>query len=158
MRLRFLALNTRNSLVAAHEDAGRLAEAIQLLERTLAGRERVLGPGDPEAMPRGTTWPAPTAMQAGWPTHPVGRADSRCPGAPIRCHDPSTLASRNNLASAYRAIGRPSEAIPLSEKNTAACERLFGADHPKTLASRHNLDRARQGSAQAGTNAAAGGR
>jgi hypothetical protein len=26
---------------------------------------------------------------------------------------------------------------------------LLGADHPKTLASRHNLDRARQESAQA---------
>lgn len=54
-----------------------------------------------------------------------------------------------DLASAYRAIGRPSEAIPLFEKNVAASERLFGADHPKTLASRYNLDRARQESAQA---------
>ena len=50
MRLRFLALNTRNSLAAAYEDAGRLAEAIQLLEQTLAGRVRLLGPGDPETM------------------------------------------------------------------------------------------------------------
>ena len=58
--------------------------------------------------------------------------------------DPSTLASRNNLASAYRATGRPAEAIPLFETNVAACERLLGADHPKTLASRHNLDLARQ--------------
>ena len=31
----------------------------------------------------------------------------------------------------------------------AACERLFGADHPKTLASRHNLDLACQELAQA---------
>jgi hypothetical protein len=64
---------------------------------------------------------------------------------------PSTLASRNNLGSAYRATGRPAEAIPLFEKNLATCEQLFGADHPKTLASRHNLDLARQDSAQAGS-------
>ena len=63
---------------------------------------------------------------------------------------PSTLASRNNLASAYRAAGRPAEAIPLFEQNVAACERLLGADHPRTLASRHHLDLARQESAQAG--------
>jgi hypothetical protein len=37
----------------------------------------------------------------------------------------------------------------LFEQNVAACERLFGADHPKTVASRHNLDLARQESAQA---------
>ena len=41
------------------------------------------------------------------------------------------------------------EAIPLFEKNVVLCERLFGADHPKTLASRRNLDRARQELAQA---------
>ena len=57
--------------------------------------------------------------------------------------------SRNNLASAYRATGRAAEAIRLFEENLAACERLFGADHPRTLASRHSLDLARQESAQA---------
>jgi hypothetical protein len=39
---------------------------------------------------------------------------------------PSTLASRNSLASAYRATGRPAEAIPLFDQNVAACERLLG--------------------------------
>ena len=64
--------------------------------------------------------------------------------------DPRTLASRNNLASAYRATGRAADAIPLFEENLAACERLFGADHPRTLASRHSLDLAWQEFAQAG--------
>jgi hypothetical protein len=36
------------------------------------------------------------------------------------------------------------------EENLAACERLFGADHPRTLASRRSLDLARQESAHAG--------
>ena len=150
VRLRFLALNTRNSLAAAYEDAGRLAEAIQLFEQTLAGRERLLGPGDPETM-RSRNDLARAYRDAGRVADAVPlveqtlAARERLSGA----DHPSTLAPRNNLASAYRAIGRRSEAIPLFEKNAAACERLFGADHPKTLASRHNLDRARQESAQA---------
>jgi tetratricopeptide repeat protein/NB-ARC domain-containing protein len=36
---------------------------------------------------------------------------------------PETLNSRNNLAEAYRAAGLNSDAIPLYEKNLAACER-----------------------------------
>jgi hypothetical protein len=31
------------------------------------------------------------------------------------------------------------EAIPLFEQNLAACERLLGAQHPRTLATRDNL-------------------
>jgi hypothetical protein len=50
---------------------------------------------------------------------------------------------------AYRATNRPAEAIPLFEVNVAACERLLGAHHLRTLASQRNLDRARQESAQA---------
>ena len=62
---------------------------------------------------------------------------------------PSTLASRNNLGSVYRATGRPAEAVVLFEQNAAACEALLGADHPKTVASRHSLELARQESAPA---------
>jgi Tetratricopeptide repeat len=47
--------------------------------------------------------------------------------------------ARNNLAAAYRAAGRRAEAIPLFEQNLAVCERLLGADHPKTLGARNNL-------------------
>ena len=91
---------------------------------------------------------APTGRQAGSPRRSrcssgLSRPRSSCSGP----GHPSTLASRNNLGSAYRATGRPAEAIPLFEQNVAACEELLGADHPKTLASRHSLDLARQESA-----------
>ena len=150
MRLRFLALNTRNSLAAAYEDAGRLAEAILLFEQTLAGRERLLGPDDPDTMLSRNDL-ARAYRDAGRVADAVPLVEQtlstreRLFGA----DHPSTLASRNNLASAYRAIGRPAEAISLFEENIAVCEQLFGTDHPKTLASRHSLDRARQESAQA---------
>ncbi|MFI5067845.1 MAG: tetratricopeptide repeat protein, partial [Streptosporangiales bacterium] len=52
---------------------------------------------------------------------------------------PDTLASRDNLAAAYRAAGRAAEAIPLHQQTLAASERVLGPDHPSTLTSRNNL-------------------
>ena len=143
-------LNARNSLAAAYEDAGRVAEAIRLFEQTLAERERLLGPDDPDTM-RSRSDLARAYREAGRVADAVPLVEQTLAARErlFGADHPSTLASRNNLASAYRATGRPAEAIPLFEKNVAACERLFGADHPKTLASRHNLDLARQESAQA---------
>ena len=52
---------------------------------------------------------------------------------------PDTLASRNNLAGAYREAGRLEEAIALFEQVLTDRTRVLGEDHPDTLASRNNL-------------------
>jgi tetratricopeptide (TPR) repeat protein len=52
---------------------------------------------------------------------------------------PDTLASRNNLAIAYRDAGRVDEAISLDEQTLATRERILGPDHPSTLISRNSL-------------------
>jgi tetratricopeptide (TPR) repeat protein len=52
---------------------------------------------------------------------------------------PDTLASRNNLANAYRVTGRMAEAIELHEEMLRQREAKLGPDHPDTLASRLNL-------------------
>ena len=52
---------------------------------------------------------------------------------------PDTLASRNNLAGAYRAAGDLGRAIPLYTQNLTDRERILGPNHPDTLASRNNL-------------------
>ena len=52
---------------------------------------------------------------------------------------PDTLASRNNLAGAYREAGRLEEAIALFEQVLTDRTRVLGEDHPHTLASRNNL-------------------
>ncbi len=57
---------------------------------------------------------------------------------------PDTLASRNNLASAYYAAGRVDETIALFEEVLADSVRVLGPDHPSTLASRRNLEAARR--------------
>ena len=52
---------------------------------------------------------------------------------------PDTLASRNNLAGAYREAGRLEEAIALYEQVLTDRTRVLDEDHPDTLTSRHNL-------------------
>ena len=143
-------LNARNSLAAAYEDAGRVAEAIKLFEETLAERERLLGSDDPDTMrSRSDLARAYRGARRVADAVPLVEQTLAARERLFGADHPGTLASRNNLASAYRATGRSAEAIPLFEENVAACERLFGADHPKTLASRHSLDLARHESAQA---------
>ena len=52
---------------------------------------------------------------------------------------PSTLASRNNLASAYQYAGRLDEAIALFEQTLEDSTRTLGPHHPNTLITRSNL-------------------
>ena len=53
--------------------------------------------------------------------------------------NPRTLASRNNLANAYRSAGKLEQAIDLHKRTLADSERVLGPDHPHTLTSRNNL-------------------
>jgi tetratricopeptide (TPR) repeat protein len=140
LRLRFLALNARDSLAAAYQAAGRAAEAIPLLEQSLAGRERLLGPDHPDTM-RSRNNLARAYREAGRITDAIPLVQQTL-AARERLLGPdhaSTLASRNNLASAYWAAGRLAEAIPLFESTLAACKRLLGPDDPRTVATRGNL-------------------
>ena len=52
---------------------------------------------------------------------------------------PVTLSVRNNLALAYKSVGRFGEAIELFEQVLDERERVLGADHPDMLAVRNNL-------------------
>jgi tetratricopeptide (TPR) repeat protein len=133
-------LNTRNSLAAAYQAAGRPAEAIPLFEQTLVGRERLLGPNHPDTLITQNNLAAAyqDAGRVGEATllfQLTLAARERLLGA----NDPSTLNSRGNLAAAYREAGRPAAAIPLLEQTLAGRERVLGADHPDTLHSRSSL-------------------
>jgi hypothetical protein len=54
---------------------------------------------------------------------------------------PGSLISRNNLADAYQAAGRLTEAVVVFERTLADYERLLGADHPMTCTVRDKLRR-----------------
>ena len=133
-------LNSRNSLAAAYQSAGRPVEAIPLFERTLVAQERVLGPDHPDTLTSVNNL-AVAYRDAGRAAEAIPlfertlAARERVLGA----DHPSTLNSRGNLATAYRAAGRAAEAIPLFERALAARERLLGPGHPDTLTSVNNL-------------------
>jgi tetratricopeptide (TPR) repeat protein len=57
---------------------------------------------------------------------------------------PDTLNSRDGLAVAYAATGRPGEAMRLLERTLADRDRVLGETHPDTLGSRNNLAAAYQ--------------
>ncbi|GAA3598271.1 tetratricopeptide repeat protein [Streptomyces osmaniensis] len=57
---------------------------------------------------------------------------------------PDTLASRNNLAHAYRSAGDLARAIPLYQQTLTDYERVLGTNHPHILTSRNNLASAYQ--------------
>jgi tetratricopeptide (TPR) repeat protein len=133
-------LNSRNSLAAAYQAAGRIAEAIGLFELTLVGRQRTLGPDHPDTLTSQSNLAA-AYQEAGRVAEAILlfeltlAARERLLGA----DHPSTLNSRGNLAAAYRDAGRQAEAIPLFEQTLDSRERVLGANHTDTLTSRNNL-------------------
>ena len=131
-------LTIRGNLAAAYRAAGRLDEAIPLLERTLADCERVLGSDNLHTL-------ASRSNLAG-AYRVAGRLDEAIPLFERTLADSERVlgethspAFRNNLATAYQAAGRLDEAIPLLERSLPDLERVLGPDHPNTLASRSNL-------------------
>jgi tetratricopeptide (TPR) repeat protein len=110
---------------AACETDDELAKTMLWLRSWALYYLTVLGDSAPQAIDAGEPAAADAALMLG-PGHP------------------HTLASRNNLAIAYQAVGRAAEAIPLLEQALASRERDLGPDHPDTLVSRHNLSYAYQ--------------
>ncbi len=133
-------LTSRNNLASAYAEAGRLAEAIPLLERTITDRETVLGDTHPDTLMSRNNL-ASAYQRAGRLAEAIPLYE-RTLGDYERVldnADPQTLTSRNNLASAYAEAGRLAEAIPLLERTLTGCERVLGNADPQTLTSRNNL-------------------
>jgi Tetratricopeptide repeat len=133
-------LASRNNLAIAYQAVGRAAEAIPLLEQTLAGRERELGPDHPDTLVsrHNLSYAYQEASRA---TEAIPLLEQALAGRErvLGPDDPDTLASRENLAIAYQAVGRAAEAIPLLEQTLAAFARVLGPDHPRTLILRESL-------------------
>ena len=133
-------LSAFTNLAYAYRAAGRTAEAIPLLERTLADYERVLGADHPDTLTSRNNL-ARAYRAAGRTAEATPLYERTLAGRErvLGADHPNTLTSRNNLAVAYRAAGRIAEAIPLYERTLADCERVLGADHPATRIVRDNL-------------------
>ncbi|MET7339239.1 tetratricopeptide repeat protein [Nonomuraea sp. NPDC005650] len=117
-----------------------LGRAIPLLETTLAGCERVLGPDHPDTLASrhslASAYEAAGDLGRAIPLNEATLADRERVLGPDH---PDTLTSRHNLAYAYETAGNLDRAIPLHETALADCERVLGVDHPDTLTFRNNL-------------------
>jgi tetratricopeptide (TPR) repeat protein len=133
-------MNARNSLAAAYQAVGRVAEAIPLFEQTLLGRERQLGPDHPDTLTSRNNL-ANAYQDAGRIAEAIPLHEQTLAACErlLGADDPSTLTSQGNLAASYRDSGRLAEAIPLFEQTLAHRSRVLGADHPDTRTSRNNL-------------------
>ena len=133
-------LAVRSNLAIAYREAGRLDEAIPLLERSLADSERILGADHPGTLAARSNlagaYRVAGRLDEAIPLFERSFADSERILGPDHLDTPTL---RNNLATVYQAAGRLDEAIPLFERSLADRERDLGPDHPDTLVARSNL-------------------
>ncbi|WP_106410449.1 tetratricopeptide repeat protein [Pseudofrankia saprophytica] len=130
----------RGNLAFAYGQAGRIDEAISLLEQVVADTARQLGDEHPSTLiARG---------HLACPFEEAGRTDEaislleRVVADTARLlgdEHPSTLIARVNLATSYGRAGRTGEAIVLEERVVADAGRLLGDEDPDTLIARANL-------------------
>jgi lipopolysaccharide exporter len=115
-------------------------QAVAVHKRTLADRERQLGPDHPHTVASRANL-AYAYRQTGWIAEAIALyektlADWRRLLGPDH---PRTLRSSNYLASAYRDAGRMAEATALYKRTLAERLRLLGPYHPSTLRSSNYL-------------------
>ncbi|WP_330249763.1 HsdR family type I site-specific deoxyribonuclease [Nocardia sp. NBC_00565] len=133
-------LASRENLATTYRLAGRVDDAIELLERAVADKERILGLGHPDILtPRSDL--ALAYESAGRLSEATLLLEQTLieNESVLGPEDPETLRVRGDLAFTYRSAGRLPEAIRLFEQTVTENERVFGSDDPETLATRDNL-------------------
>jgi len=119
----------REMLAEAQAAAGRTAEALELIEESLAG----LDPGKEESWwLRGTR--AEIRCQAGLTDQAIGELTELVAAyrGILGDNAPSTRSTLERLAVACRQAGRTSDAISAYDKAYAACSQTIGHDNPLT--------------------------
>jgi tetratricopeptide (TPR) repeat protein/tRNA A-37 threonylcarbamoyl transferase component Bud32 len=132
----------RNNLATAYAAAGRLVEAIKLLEPALKADESIR-PTHPETLVTRNNLAA-VYTTAGRTREAIAllEATVKVEEEALGPKDPRTLSSRDNLAGAYLSAGRTREALVLCEATLKLREATRGPNHLDMLTSRNNLARA----------------
>ena len=141
--------NARITLAAAFHAVGRVAEAIPLLQESLAAQVQMLGADFPGALALRNNL-ASAYRATGRPAEAIPLFEENAASCErlLGIDHPKTVASRHNLAlarqEAEQAAGRVSEAIPLSEQTLDGQELVLGAGHLDVEAARDNPAAAQQ--------------
>ena len=141
--------NARITLAAAFHAAGRVAEAIPLLQESLAAQVQMLGADFPGALALRNNL-ASAYRATGRPAEAIPLFEENAASCErlLGTDHPKTVASRHKLAlarqEAEQAAGRVSEAIPLFEQTLDGQELVLGAGHLDVEAARDNPAAAQQ--------------
>jgi eukaryotic-like serine/threonine-protein kinase len=138
-------LSTLNNVAMSYKDAGKLHEAIALLEQVRDARLRTQGADHPDTLT--TLDNLATAYQDAGKLPEAIALHEQVRDARVKTlgdEHPATLCTLNNLGVAYHAAGKLQEAIALLEKTRSAAVTTLGAEHPVTLTTLGNLANAYQ--------------
>ena len=134
------AVAARERLAAAYQSAGRFADAIAMLQKSLSERERTQGPQHPETLAaRGQLAHAYASTGQHAEAIVLYEQTAAESARHLGPSHPVALAARADLADAYLAAGRADDSLTAYQVLTADAERLLGAGHPTTLAARTSL-------------------
>ncbi len=136
-------LESLHGRAQALQDAGRLDQAIPILETTLARRTAILG-GDHPSVIESLNDLAVAYWQADRIPEAVELQQQALAIVRTKLGDDhlDTLTIMDNLAVAHAASGHPEKAVPLHEKTLALLQAKLGPLHPTTLVTLNNLGRA----------------
>ncbi|MCA9070341.1 MAG: tetratricopeptide repeat protein, partial [Planctomycetaceae bacterium] len=133
-------LISQNNLAMAYRSAGRLTEAIPLMEQTLKATEEKLGPDHPNTL-TGQNNLALVFESAGRLDEALSLYEQtlKVTKEKLGLDHPHTFTSEINLANAYTRMGRLTEALPLYEQTLKAQKEKLPPNHPNILNSQSNL-------------------
>ncbi len=126
--------NQVRDVVTAHNDGGKLDQAVGFYEQALAALKAKSGPDHPSTF-IGMANLAAAYQAAGKPDQAIALTEQILPimkAGPGSDH-PSTFFVMTNLAGFYQAAGKQEQAIALYEKTLAAMTAKLGPNHPVTV-------------------------
>ena len=119
---------------------GRYAEAEPLYKRSLAIREKALGPDHPDVGDSLNNLAELYRAQGRYAeAEPLYKRSLAIAEKALGPDHPDVGAALNNLAALYEAQGRYAEAEPLYQRSLAICEKALGPDHPDVGTALNNL-------------------
>ena len=133
-------LESCQNLAMAYQDAGRVDQAIPILQATQDRRRAILGEDHVDTIESMNDLAA-AYWEAGRPEEaiPLYETALRRVRARLGADHLHTLTIMDNLAVAYTAAGHPDRAIPLHASTLAGLRIQLGDDHPTTLVAMNNL-------------------
>ena len=131
---------TLNDLAEAYKAQGRLAEAEPLYRRSLAIREKILGPEHPDVAGALNNLAGLYRLQGLYANaEPLLRRALAIREKSLGPEHGDVAQSLNNLAALYGAEQRYADAEPLYERALAMREKILGPEHPGVAATLNNL-------------------